>query len=54
MIGSCDICCRQNVPLSHFEATFADPETSVCFLCQGETDPDPYGELEEHSVRESA
>lgn len=45
-IGSCDCCDRQNVPVSHFDATFAHPETSACFICQGEDDPDPYGELE--------
>lgn len=45
-IGSCDLCDRQNVPVSHFDATFAHPEASACFLCQGEDDPDPYGELE--------
>jgi hypothetical protein len=45
-IGACDICDRQNVPVSHFNATAAHPETSACFLCQGEDDTDPYGELE--------
>lgn len=47
MIGSCDICDRQNVPVGHSHATSAHPEASVCFLCRGETDPDPYGELAE-------
>jgi hypothetical protein len=49
MIGACDICSRQNVPVSHFRAdqTSAQCETSACFLCQGEDDPDPYGEIEE-------
>lgn len=47
MIGACDICDRQNVPVSRFRATAAYPETSACFLCQGEEDPDPYGELKE-------
>ncbi len=45
MIGACDICDRQNVPVSHLNATSAHPETSACFLCQGQTDPDPYCEL---------
>lgn len=46
-IGACDICDRQNVPVSPFGATAAHPETSAFFLCQGENNPDPYGELEE-------
>lgn len=46
MIGSCDCCDRQDVPVSHFSATAAYPEGCACFICQGETDPDPYGELE--------
>lgn len=47
MIGSCDACDRQNVPLSHFHADETScGETYQCFICQGEDDPDPYGELE--------
>jgi hypothetical protein len=46
MIGCCDCCDRQNVPVSHFNATAAYPEGVACFICQGDTDPDPYGELE--------
>jgi hypothetical protein len=45
MIGSCDCCDRQQVPVSHFNATAAYPEGAACFICQGDTDPDPYGEL---------
>jgi hypothetical protein len=29
-------------------------ETTQCFICQGETDPDPYGELEEASTLSSS
>lgn len=47
-IGTCDCCDRQNVPVSHFRAdqTSAQCETTACFLCQGEDDADPYGEVE--------
>lgn len=51
MIGACDICDRQNVPVSHFNASAAHPETGACFICQGEDDPDPYGELEEAQLK---
>lgn len=46
MIGACDICDRQNVPVSHFrvDQTSAQCETSACYICQGD-EPDPYGEL---------
>ena len=44
MIGSCDNCNRQNVPVHHFAETYCG-ETTQCFLCQGDTDPDPYSEL---------
>ena len=49
MIGSCDCCDRQNVPVSKFRAdqTSAQCETTACFICQGDSDPDPHGELEE-------
>jgi len=48
MIGACDCCDRQNVPVAKFRAdqTSAQCETTACFLCQGDSDPDPYGELE--------
>lgn len=46
MIGNCDCCDRENIPVSHFKPTFAYPEGVACYLCQGDTDPDPYGELE--------
>lgn len=52
MIGSCDCCDRQNVPISNFRAdqTSAQCETAACYLCQGDTDPDPYGELEAYAL----
>jgi len=49
MISNCDCCDRQNVPVSHFNPTAAHPEGYACYLCQGEADPDPYGELLEGS-----
>lgn len=45
MIGSCDCCDRQKVPVIHGFVTGI--ETFQCYLCQGETDPDPHSELEE-------
>jgi hypothetical protein len=47
MIGSCDCCDRQCVPVSRFSASAAYPEGIACFICQGDADPDPYGELED-------
>lgn len=44
MIGSCDNCDRQNVPVSHGFA--CGMETTQCYICQGEVDPDPHGEME--------
>lgn len=46
MIGNCDCCDRTNVPLSLVNATSLHPEAVACFICQGDSDPDPYGELE--------
>lgn len=43
-IGACDNCDRQNVPVS--SGQFCGCDTTQCFVCQGDTDPDPYGELE--------
>jgi hypothetical protein len=43
MIGTCECCDRQNVPTSHIDTAFGI-EAFACYLCQGETDPDPYGE----------
>lgn len=51
MIGSCDCCERTNVPISRGEVTGI--ETYACFICQGDTDPDPYGEMEAEGDRES-
>lgn len=52
MIGACDCCDRQHVPVSHFRAdqTSAQCETTACYLCQGETDADPYGELYDEAM----
>jgi hypothetical protein len=49
MIGNCDCCDRQNVPVRHFDAgaTNAQCETTACFICQGETEIDPYGEMDD-------
>ena len=45
-IGTCDNCSCENVPVSHLEGTYCG-DTTQCFLCQGDNDPDPYGEIEE-------
>jgi hypothetical protein len=44
MIGNCDCCDRRDVP-----GTVVDcpGEPFACHLCQGDTDPDPYGEIED-------
>lgn len=47
LIGDCDCCNRQDVPRGHFNAGGrGGVETFACYICQGDTDPDPYGELE--------
>jgi hypothetical protein len=43
MIGNCDACDRQNVPVSNCRSSSG--ESVQCFLCQGDSNPDPYGEL---------
>lgn len=48
MIGNCDNCDRINVPVSNGQ--FCGCDTTQCFICQGETDPDPYGEMDEASA----
>ena len=52
MIGSCDCCDRQHVPVSQFRAdqNSAQCETVACYRCQGEDDADPYGELEREGL----
>jgi hypothetical protein len=45
MIGTCEICDRQNVPVSHIDTVFGI-EAFACYLCLCEDDPDPYGELQ--------
>jgi hypothetical protein len=47
MIGTCDCCERPNVPLSHCMPYGI--ETYACYLCRGEDNLDPYGELEENN-----
>ena len=44
-IGNCENCDRKNVPVRHIELTYCG-DTTQCYLCTGDTDPDPYGELE--------
>ena len=44
-IGTCDACQREKVPVSHFNISYCG-DTTACFLCQGDDNPDPYGELE--------
>lgn len=43
MIGDCETCGRQNVPVAKVNG-FAC-ETVACFICQGDI-ADPYGEIE--------
>jgi len=45
MIGECDNCHRRNVPVHSSSSAFGD--TTQCYLCRGDTDPDPYGEMKE-------
>ena len=45
MIGNCDACDRQNVPVSNGHSSSG--ETTQCFICQGDKNPDPYGEMPE-------
>ena len=52
MIGACDNCSRDNVPVSH--GFFCGMETTQCYLCQGEDDPDPYCELDELTEQQHA
>jgi hypothetical protein len=49
MIGSCDNCNRNDVPVAHHETVHGD--TTQCFICtaspwEKDPDPDPYGELD--------
>ena len=44
MIGSCDVCTAQNVPVSKGLAA-GGVETVSCYLCSGD-EFDPYGEME--------
>lgn len=48
MIGNCDACDRQNVPVSNGRSSSG--ETTQCYLCQGDSSPDPYGELANHEA----
>jgi hypothetical protein len=43
-IGTCDCCDRRNVPGS---VVNCPGEPFACHICQGDHDPDPYGELGE-------
>lgn len=46
MIGSCDNCGKQNVPVKHYSETYCG-ETTQCFICTGWGEPDPFCELED-------
>lgn len=48
-IGSCDCCDRQNVPVAHLTETYCG-DVTACYICQGDDDPDPYGEVALHFV----
>lgn len=48
-IGTCDNCGKQSVPVKHFGVDYEAGigcDTTQCFICQGDSDPDPYGEIE--------
>lgn len=45
MIGNCDNCDRQSVPVRHLTGTYCG-DTTQCYICQGDI-ADPYGELED-------
>lgn len=47
MIGNCDACDRQNVPVSKVNVP---GEPTACFLCQGDSNPDPYCETADEYV----
>ena len=51
MIGCCDSCDRENVPVVLVCSTMG--EALTCYLCQGEDNPDPYGELVDINVNEA-
>ncbi len=44
-IGNCDCCDRCDVPVSHLTGTYCG-DVTACYLCQGDDDADPYGEME--------
>ena len=44
IIGTCECCDRTGVPISRINQVFGI-ETFACYVCLGDTDPDPYGEL---------
>lgn len=49
MIGNCDCCDRKNVPVnfSAWDRNNTGIDTTACYLCCGDSEIDPYGELEE-------
>ena len=49
-IGNCDNCQRENVPVSHFNLSYCG-DTTACFLCCGDDNPDPYGELDDMTIK---
>lgn len=50
MIGNCDCCDRENLPVSMVNVP---GEPVACYLCQGDSNHDPYGELERDSPQYS-
>ena len=42
MIADCETCDRNQVPCKSCQ----DSQRAICFICDGDSDPDPYGELE--------
>jgi hypothetical protein len=41
MIADCETCDRKQVPCKSCQ----ESQRAVCFICQGDSDPDPYREL---------
>jgi hypothetical protein len=52
-IGNCDCCNRREVPVD-FGCDVHGNDVTACYLCKGETDPDPFGEAETDEEGERA
>jgi hypothetical protein len=56
-IGNCDCCNRHDIPVSHGADIYGN-DVTACFICCGDDDPDPYGEIDDAieaaTIREAA